>query len=188
MNANWLRSDGKRWKCKEVRLDIDRNSSKSASIWSSSDHATALHSLTLTAIDISLKPPFSVSICQYLPPEPQSTHVSLCQYLPNPSLNTMIQISWHEFGTIVVNSKIMTKILYQKLFITFSESKPWSAEADFWHGENIDHRSQGALHRPRLLVGGPSGRLWALHHLRACLTSSFAPFGRSGRVTHAKLY
>merc|ERR550532_3633958 len=34
----------------------------------------------------------------------------------------------------------------------------------------------------RLLACGPSGRLWAL---RACLTSSFAPFGRSGRVTHA---
>ena len=30
--------------------------------------------------------------------------------------------------------------------------------------------------------GGPSGRLWALW---ACLTSSFAPFGRSCRVTHA---
>ena len=35
-------------------------------------------------------------------------------------------------------------------------------------------RSLGA----RLLGSGPSGRFWAL---RACLTSSFAPFGRSGR-------
>merc|ERR1712110_1328550 len=35
---------------------------------------------------------------------------------------------------------------------------------------------------PQLLVCGPSGRLLAL---RASLTSSFAPFGRSGRVTHA---
>merc|ERR1711990_967821 len=34
---------------------------------------------------------------------------------------------------------------------------------------------------PQLLVCGPSGRLLAL---RASLTSSFAPFGRSGRVTH----
>ena len=33
-----------------------------------------------------------------------------------------------------------------------------------------------------LLVGGPSGRLWALH---ACLSSPFMPFGRSSRVTHA---
>ena len=34
----------------------------------------------------------------------------------------------------------------------------------------------------RLLGSGPSGRLWAL---RACLTTTFTPFGRSGRVTHA---
>ena len=32
------------------------------------------------------------------------------------------------------------------------------------------------------LGSGLSGRLWAL---RACLITSFTPFGRSGRVTHA---
>ena len=37
----------------------------------------------------------------------------------------------------------------------------------------------------RLLVGGPLGRLWIL---RGCLTSSFAPFGPSGRVTHATMH
>ena len=34
----------------------------------------------------------------------------------------------------------------------------------------------------RLLGCGPFDRLWAL---RACLITSFTPFGRSGRVTHA---
>ena len=34
----------------------------------------------------------------------------------------------------------------------------------------------------QLLAGSPSGRLWTLW---ACLTSSFALFGRTGRVTHA---
>ena len=44
-------------------------------------------------------------------------------------------------------------------------------------------RSLGARWAPTSSCG-PSGRLLAL---RACLTSSFAPFGRSGRVTHATL-
>ena len=47
-----------------------------------------------------------------------------------------------------------------------------------WHYQYGTTRSLGA----RLLGSGPSGRLWAL---RACLTSSFPAFGRSGRVTHA---
>ena len=40
---------------------------------------------------------------------------------------------------------IMTQILYQQIFITFSESKygqnhgQYSEKVDFWHGENIDH-------------------------------------------------
>ena len=42
---------------------------------------------------------------------------------------------------------------------------------------------QHYLFTRRLLAGGPSGRLWALR----ALTSSFAPFGRSGHVTHATL-
>ena len=37
----------------------------------------------------------------------------------------------------------------------------------------------------RLLGCGPFDRLWAL---RACLITSFTPFGRSGRVTHAPLH
>ena len=47
----------------------------------------------------------------------------------------------------------------------------------------ICNRSLGARWAPTSSCG-PSGRLLAL---RACLTSSFAPFGRSGRVTHATL-
>ena len=35
-----------------------------------------------------------------------------------------------------------------------------------------------------LLGSGPLGRLWAL---RACLTTTFTPFGRSGRVTLADI-
>ena len=42
-------------------------------------------------------------------------------------------------------------------------------------------RSLVALSGAQLLCSGPSGRLWAL---QACLTTSFTPFGRSGRVTH----
>ena len=37
---------------------------------------------------------------------------------------------------------------------------------------------------PQLLVGGPSGQLFALW---VSSTSSFAPFGRSGRVTRASI-
>ena len=44
----------------------------------------------------------------------------------------------------------------------------------------IDQKSWGPS-GARLLGCGPSGRLWAL---RACLITSFTPFGRSGRVTH----
>ena len=51
-----------------------------------------------------------------------------------------------------VSQFLMTQILYQKSFITFSENKYGqnminvqerlkgaTAEADFWYGENIDH-------------------------------------------------
>ena len=67
--------------------------------------------------------------------------------------------------------------------------EPWVVDEvlDRYPAKHRDHeagnttymvtRSLGA----QLLGSGPSGRLWAL---RACLTTTSTPFGRSGRVTH----
>ena len=55
-----------------------------------------------------------------------------------------------------------------------------------WPAKSIcTTRSLGALRAPASSWRPFLGRLWAL---RTCLTSSFAPFGHSGRVTHATIF